>query len=143
MALVRASRNARLLLLVRHGKAAPKNVGLTDFERVLTEEGQADCDRVARDVRMLGLKLDLILSSPADRALETAHLFAGRVNYPYSQIGIVDSLYTSPAIRPQVALIRTLKKSVRTVALCGHNPSFDQLASYFICNPARSLAKGG
>ena len=45
-----------------------------DFDRRLNERGRADAPRMGEEMRKLGLDFDLILSSPAARAAETAKL---------------------------------------------------------------------
>jgi phosphohistidine phosphatase len=137
-----APETSRLLLLIRHGKAAPKDTGLSDFERVLTKEGAEDCALVGTELSGKNLSVDLMLSSPADRALETAHLFASSLNYPAHNIRITDALYSSDSIVPMLAELKHLPVDARTVALFGHNPSFDELAAHFIPGFSQSIPKG-
>lgn len=133
---------SRLLLLIRHGKAAPKDVGLSDFERILTKSGAETCYRVAAKLARKKLSIDLMLSSPADRAHETAHLFALSLGYPFQKIGIVEALYSPGTIVPMLGQLKRLPVSVRTVALFGHNPLFDELAAYLIPGFSQSIPKG-
>ncbi len=132
----------KVLILFRHGKAAPKNVGLSDFERPLTNQGTRDCDKVAREAAAMNLGIDAIYSSPADRALESAHRLAGFLNFPYLKIGIVDSLYSSTSIKTILRFLQSLSDDKNTVVLCGHNPAIDQLANHFVPKYKASIAKG-
>ena len=132
----------RLLLLARHGKAAPKDVGLTDFETILTEAGTEECEKVAAEANAMKLSVDLMLSSPADRALETAHLFARRLAYPVQKIQIAEILYTAGSIRPLVAHIRHLDSRAHTVAIFGHNPLLEDLVTHFVIGFSQNLPKG-
>jgi phosphohistidine phosphatase len=137
-----ARQKFRLLLIVRHGKAAPKSAGLSDFERSLTKTGIEGCERVLEEATGMKLSADLMLSSPADRALETAHLFARRLAYPIHKIRIAEMLYSADSIQPLVAYVRKLDNSVRTAALFGHNPLSEQLAAYFIPGFSQSMPAG-
>ena len=137
-----ARRIERLLVLIRHGKAAPKNVGLSDFERILTLKGGRECGRVAKAVADMGIKFDILISSPADRALETAHRVASAVNYPYLKIRIDDALYSSGTTRTLVAQIQKIDRKCKVVALCGHNPAIDNLAAHFVPKFGDSVEKG-
>jgi phosphohistidine phosphatase len=131
-----------LLYIIRHGQAAPKNAGLPDFERILTKTGARQCDRVAAASSTRLRPVDLVLSSPADRALETAHHFARHWAYPVRRIRIVEMLYAADSIRPLVAYIRGLGDVGPTVAVFGHNPLLDGLVAYFIPGYSGSIPKG-
>src|SRR5262245_58691139 len=66
------------IYLLRHAIAAPVTVrrGTTDSQRRLTREGRIKMKRVAKGMKSLGLDFDLILTSPYQRALETAEIVA-------------------------------------------------------------------
>jgi phosphohistidine phosphatase len=130
-----------LLLLIRHGKAAPKNVGLSDFERILTKTGVEESKRVAAATRDKLRSIDLMLSSPADRALETAHIFARNFKYPVQKIQVFEKVYSADSIQPLVEHIRGLGHIARTVAIFGHNPLFDELAAYLVPGFSRTMPK--
>ncbi len=131
-----------LLFLVRHGKAASKDIGLSDFERTLIKKGVQDCTRVLEKINRMKITVDLMISSPADRALETAHLFARGLEYPVHKIQIAEILYTADSIRPVAASIRRFNTTARTVAMIGHNPLFNKLAAHFIPGFSRNIPKG-
>ena len=130
-----------LLLLIRHGKAAPKNVGLSDFERILTQTGLEESERVAAATRDKLRSIDLMISSPADRALETAHIFARNFKYPIQKIQVFEKVYSADSIQPLVEYIRDLGHIARTVAIFGHNPLFDGLAAHLIPGFSRTMPK--
>lgn len=136
-----AHEGKHLLLLVRHGRAAPKNAGLTDFERILTLKGREESESVAAATRDRLHSIDLMISSPADRALETAHVFAPFLNYPARKIRIVEMIYFADSIQPLVAYVQHLGNVGHAVALFGHNPLFDELAAYWLPGFSRSLPK--
>jgi phosphohistidine phosphatase len=72
-------------------------------------------------------KPDLIMSSPALRALTTAHLFADEIGYERKRIVIDDRLYARSA--PDLLdVIRTLDTKLDRVMMFGHNPEFTDLA---------------
>ncbi len=132
----------RLLCLIRHGEAAPKDVGLDDFERSLTPKGIKECEKVAKVLYKTNCTFDLFISSPADRAVETAHLFATELNYPIQQIQIVNALYSAHSPSGVLPILRKTDDSIRSVALFGHNPLFSDLAAYFLENFEQSMVKG-
>jgi len=64
------------LYLLRHAIAAPHDPArwADDRERPLTADGIRRMKRAARGIRRLGIRFELILSSPLTRALETARI---------------------------------------------------------------------
>lgn len=132
----------RLLCLVRHGEAKPKDVGLEDFERSLTPKGIRECEKVAKSLHKDHRSFDLFISSPADRALETAHLFAAELNYPIQQIQIVNALYSAHSPSEVVTHLQRTAESISSIALFGHNPLFSDLASFFLKDFQHSMPKG-
>ncbi len=62
------------LYLIRHGIAAERGTYSNDAERPLTEKGHQKTQRVAQRLYDIGLRLDLILTSPLIRAYQTAEI---------------------------------------------------------------------
>jgi len=133
--------NGCLLILVRHGKAAPKNAGLTDFERILVPKGVEQSRAVAEAARRRIRAVDMMLTSPADRALETAHVFARCFRYPIHKIRIIETIYFADSVQPLVRYVQQLGNVGSTVAMFGHNPLFDELASYWLPRFSRTIPK--
>ena len=65
------------LYLVRHGIAVDGGEAMPDGSRGLTDKGRRRFHRTARAFGKLGHKLDLILTSPLVRAVQTAEILAG------------------------------------------------------------------
>lgn len=119
----------RTLILVRHGKSSWEE-DLPDRERPLAARGLRDAPmmgkRLAKVLASHKLQPDLILSSPACRALSTARLFADTLAYP-KDIILDERLYASDA-RTLLAVIGGLDDARRCVILVGHDPEFTELA---------------
>src|SRR6185369_3050911 len=64
----------KTLLLLRHAKPEDLAPGLSDSDRKLIEAGRNQARALGIWVRQKQLRLDLVLSSPAARARETAEL---------------------------------------------------------------------
>ena len=73
------------------------------------------------------VKLGLLVSSPALRALTTAHLIADEIGYKREDIVVDDRLYASSP-DDLLAVIRALDNKLDRVMLFGHNPEFSDLA---------------
>jgi phosphohistidine phosphatase len=65
-----------VVYIMRHGIAADPAPGMSDVDRALTAEGVRKTERVAVGLQRIGVKPDVILSSPLRRAEETARLVA-------------------------------------------------------------------
>src|SRR6266481_209201 len=82
------------LYIVRHGIAIDREDPKcpSEAERYLTEEGVEKTKQVAKGIASLGVHADLMLSSPYVRAMQTAVIFAGALEYPKPKIRRTDSL---------------------------------------------------
>jgi phosphohistidine phosphatase len=135
-------KNHRLLCIVRHGKAVSKNINMADYNRPLTEEGVSEAALIARFLYKKGARFNMLISSPADRALETAHVFATCLQYPTQKILISNLLYRCSSIDEIIAFLKTLGDSLNAIAIFGHNPTFDHLAAYIIKDFGAEICKG-
>jgi len=60
---------------IRHGIAEEAQAGVEDAFRALTDEGRKRCRKIARQLKDMGWKWDLLLTSPLVRARQTAEIF--------------------------------------------------------------------
>ncbi len=117
----------KTLFLVRHAKSSRHDPSLPDRDRPLDERGKQDAPKMGKRLAKRDVKPDLLLSSPALRALTTAQLIAEEVGYKRKDIVVDDRLYASSA-GDLLAVIRALDKKLDRVMLFGHNPEFTDLA---------------
>jgi len=117
----------KTVLLVRHAKSGKDDPTLADRDRPLNERGLRDAPLMGGRLAQRGLHPDLILTSPARRALSTAQLIADALGQPRSDIVINERLYeaTLPAL---LATVRSTDDRHRTLMLVGHNPEISALA---------------
>jgi phosphohistidine phosphatase len=135
------------VLLVRHAPAGDRQEfarnGKADSERPLTREGRAKMRRAAQGVMSLVPELDMIVSSPLTRAMQTARILAA--SYSDSDITRLDSL--SPGGSHDATIHWLAKHSnLRTVALVGHEPGLSELFSNLVSGSDDTLTdfkKGG
>lgn len=112
------------LTLFRHAKTERNSTTGRDFDRQLAERGERDAVRIGEEIRGLGLSYDLILSSPATRAAQTAEL-AGLA--PHFDKRIYDA-----SSAELLAIVQETDSGVERVLMVGHNPGFERLASRMI-----------
>ena len=117
----------RTLILIRHAKSSWKDTDLSDRERPLAGRGKRDAPMMGKRLAERQVKPDLILSSPAQRALATAKIIANELEYKTQDIVVDERLYTTDA-NTLLAVIGELKSTLKCVMLFGHNPEFSELA---------------
>ena len=66
-----------ILYLVRHAIAEDTAASGRDADRALTADGKGRMRRAVKGLRALDVQLDLLLTSPYRRAVETAEILAG------------------------------------------------------------------
>ncbi|MDX6498298.1 MAG: phosphohistidine phosphatase [Blastocatellia bacterium] len=62
----------KTLLLLRHAKSSKDDPSLIDFDRPLNERGKNDAQLIGKYIRQQRIKADFVVSSPAERARQTA-----------------------------------------------------------------------
>lgn len=122
------------LYFLRHGIAEDAHGTMTDEERALTDEGRSQVQQVARAMQRLGIKPDLVLSSPLTRARATAEIVASVLAAPIEH---------SPELRPG-CILEQLQRLLRrydheTMLLVGHEPDFSALAARLINADERGI----
>ena len=118
----------KTLILVRHAKSSWDQVGLSDFERPLNERGKKDAPEMAKRLKEKGIKIDLVISSPAKRAHKTAKYFADEFDIKKDDIKLIEELYIASTAAFSSA-ISQLDDKYDTVALFSHNPGITEFAS--------------
>lgn len=117
------------LILIRHAKSSWNNVDLPDIERPLNKRGKSDAPVMAQELLDNGGGgFDLLISSSAKRAYDTAKAFSKTIGYPKKKIEIIPSIYHSSP-EELLELVQQIDKKHSRVALIGHNPSISWLLS--------------
>lgn len=115
------------LLLVRHAKSSWE-FNLEDFDRPLNHRGESDAPAMAKRLVKKDIKIDTFISSPAQRALTTAQLFAEVYDRKKKSIVIVPALYEA-GISDFLSVIAGLDRDMKNVALFSHNPGITAFAN--------------
>lgn len=118
------------LHLIRHAKASWDDPEASDFERPLTPTGEEDAHTMGKRLKSMGIAPDLILTSPAKRAIDTAQIMAEELSFAPENF-ILETLIYSGSMEELVSIIKQLDPKSNTVLFFGHNPSLTWLAHYF------------
>lgn len=110
----------KTVLILRHAKSDWANPGQLDFDRPLAKRGLEDTPRMAEVLVRFACMPDKILSSPAQRAKQTAELVAKACGY-HQAIQWENSFYEGGSA-DLIAALQQLSPTVERVLLVGHNP---------------------
>ena len=132
----------RTLYLIRHAKSSWDNPGLRDFNRPLNERGLRDAPLMARLLAGAEARPELLVSSPAKRALTTAQFFAEACGMDEEAIVRNQDIYEATPT-DILRIIAQLPESARIVGLFGHNPTFTEVANRFTENRIENLPTCG
>ena len=117
------------LYLVRHAKSTRQYSELPDFERPLNNRGRADAPVMGELLKGMNIIPDLIISSPATRAIATARLMAEHLDYPLNKILVSEDVYEA-WLEDLVKVLKAVNPSHISVMLIGHNPGLQLVAEY-------------
>jgi len=133
----------KTLFLLRHAKSSWDNHGLTDFERPLNERGLKAAPTIGRYMKRENIKPEIIISSPAVRARETAELVieASEINV---ELRFDEKIYSATWL-DLLRVIAGIEDEKASVLLIGHNPGFEEtvyrLTDKRITMPTAALIK--
>ncbi|TKC06514.1 histidine phosphatase family protein [Pedobacter polaris] len=121
---------AKELIIIRHAKSDWKNTELSDFDRPLNNRGKSNAPEMAHRLVKQKIVPELIVSSPALRALTTAKFFADTWQMPLADIQQEPSIYEA-SVRSLLEVVNQLDNKFDRIALFGHNPGLTDLVNYF------------
>lgn len=119
------------IIFVRHAKAVEPSAEITDSERSLKAKGLSDAHKTAKKLLVFNIRPDLILTSPAFRALETAIVFADELNFSKKKIHLSESLYFDYTTNDFVEMIQKQSNRHNTILVCAHNPKISEIVAGF------------
>ncbi|WP_035672719.1 histidine phosphatase family protein [Flavobacterium sp. 83] len=117
------------LILIRHAKSSWE-APLHDKDRPLTNQGMKDAHLVSSHISNYIPKTYMIWSSSAERASETAMIFAQNISYPIESIDYKDELYTFDENKLE-KVIKSCNNDIESVILFGHNEAITNFVNKF------------
>ena len=119
------------LYLMRHANAGvPRESPKLDDKRGLVKEGKEQCMLMARLLSALRVQIDVIVSSPLKRSMQTAQ-FVG------NELGYEAKVEISPALAPDADFVEFQKlldkyADREGILVVGHNPNLFKFAGRLI-----------
>ena len=133
----------KILFVLRHAKSSWDNPDLSDFERPLNSRGLDTARFIGGLIYERRFAPQIIVSSPAKRAKQTAILVK-----ELAEIGkpiIFDERIYEASPLALFNLIREFDEKYESVLLIGHNPGFEQIVRMLtgenVTMPTAGLAK--
>ena len=133
----------KTLIFVRHAKAEKISGDENDMDRKLVKEGIKDAKLISKILFKKDIPVDIMISSPAKRALETAHMIAERFEYPLKKIMIENFLYEDFKPATFLDFIKTMDDQNNTIMIFGHNPTFNAICNHLYKKFSENIPKCG
>lgn len=117
------------ILILRHAKS-DWSTGESDFERPLNKRGKTAAPLIGSEIFQRQVIPNLIISSPAKRAKQTAKLVAGSCSFE-SEIIYNERFYFGNEYDALKAIQNT-DNQINRILIVGHNPTWENLATMLI-----------
>jgi phosphohistidine phosphatase len=121
----------KTLYLVRHAKSSWGHPGLSDFNRPLLDAGIKRNRKIIKYLNNKNASVDMMISSPAVRTLETARLIAEGIDYPIENIYQEPSLYEA-GLNDFLNVIYDVADEINSLMIVGHNFTITHVANFFL-----------
>lgn len=119
------------LYLIRHGIAAEPSEDVKDEARSLTREGRKKTAKVAKRLDEIGVRFDLILTSPLVRARQTAKILVAAGLCPHLEESI--DLAPGGSIQAWLRWLEQWRQSGGSeLAVVGHQPNLGNWAEILV-----------
>jgi phosphohistidine phosphatase len=132
----------KTLYIARHGKSSWDFEDIADIDRPLSSRGVNNAYMMAEKLKAKHVKPELLISSPAIRAVHTAGIFIRTLGLDWDSLKIMDKLYfgyTSDILD----VIGKMDDHYSSVMIFGHNPAFTELANTFLNTPVENIPTAG
>jgi len=125
------------LFLIRHAKSSWDEPNLSDYERPLNERGKKDAPMKSSILKEKNIFPDLIISSTAERAAETANIFASELSY--TKTIHYDSRIYEATTQNLLEVVSEINDDHNLVFLFGHNPGLSNFANFISKTPVLNM----
>jgi phosphohistidine phosphatase len=134
----------KTLLLLRHAKSSWDRPDQSDHDRPLNSRGKHDAPRMGKLMRQQDIVPDLIVSSTARRAIDTANAAADGCGYERDSVMTTRLLYHA-GVEEYIEVLQDLGEGPDRVMAVGHNPGIaelvEALTDEFARMPTAALAQ--
>jgi phosphohistidine phosphatase len=118
------------LYIVRHAAAEEPSSSVPDALRALTAKGRERFRKTARKLATKVRSIELILTSPLVRAVQTAEILAGEVGH--ESVRVLPELSGAHPAQALLEAVSGLGGKHRSIALVGHEPQLSDLLARYL-----------
>ena len=133
---------SKILHIARHAKSSWDFEDISDIDRPLNPRGVQSAYLMAKRFGMKNKLPDLVITSPANRALHTAVIYARVIKMPWEKILINENIYTGNA-GEIIDVIESVDNTHDILMVIGHNPAFTSLANHFVGDQIDNIPTAG
>jgi phosphohistidine phosphatase len=130
------------LTVVRHAKANWGGANTSDFDRALSKIGEMGATLMGKRLAAHLAQPDLVLSSPAKRAADTALKVAEEMGLNFKSVMLEPKLYGAEA-GDILDIVQQIDSQHEQVIIFGHNPGVSDLGRYLTNKTTETLPPGG
>lgn len=131
----------KILQITRHAKSNWDYDNIADIDRPLKAKGILRSYQVSHKIKQENLIPDILITSPAIRALHTAIIFARVLEVSLTKLSVNQLLYDSSS-RQILELIMHTSDDINTIMIFGHNPDFTNMVNHFARTRIGNLPTG-
>jgi phosphohistidine phosphatase len=132
----------KTLLIMRHGKSSWQKAGEDDFTRALLPLGVERTEIVGKQLLKERVLPQIIISSPAERAVRTAFCLADTIKLNHDAISTNESLYFK-TVNDYFDALYSAPEDVSKIMIVGHNPMITEFANFFLSQKIDNLPTSG
>lgn len=132
----------KTLIVIRHAKSSWAQPGVHDFDRPLNERGNIDAPKMTTILAKKELKIDILITSPAKRAMATAKIFLEELGLPRDKLIEIPALYLAP-VKTFYREVASFKDDLEVTLLFSHNPGVTDFVNSFDCMPIYNMPTCG
>jgi len=129
------------LYLMRHAKSDWHSAAQADFDRPLNQRGARDAVRMGQWLVAQGLRPEVLLASPAQRARQTVLAVADALGVNDNVVAFNKDLYLADRAT-LLNILHTVSAATDSVLLVAHNPGLDELVAW-LAPEAPPLSESG
>lgn len=132
----------KAIYILRHAKSSWDFPHLADDERPLLDKGKKRTRLINEFLIENKIKPDLIITSHAVRAYETARIVARAIGYPKEDINISKTIYFADAAN-LIDQFYDIPETVQSAMLVGHNPTLTNFVNRYLDKKIEWLPTSG
>jgi phosphohistidine phosphatase len=132
----------KTLYILRHAKSSWEFDELSDHDRPLNKRGRSDAPLIGQELAARGVKPDLVISSPAVRAISTATLVSKEMGYDPDDILVEERVYGAGR-EDLLEVVQNAPAEADHLMLVGHNEALSEFANMVAPEHIASLPTAG